>query len=174
MVQAYDYTPTDSPLTGPEEVEQEPAIVHNINVQRRKPTAAQPVSDAAVYILQPSFDARNTDEYTPHELLTLELQSHFRILRNNVSALLILAPKMLPEPGSVALNLEVQARLLDFAEMQFNQKSAVEVTELFKLTESICDAHGRLMVTKRLRSADGATIALAVKYQAFAERSELI
>ncbi|CAE7178409.1 hypothetical protein CFE70_005864 [Pyrenophora teres f. teres 0-1] len=174
MVQAYDHTPTDSPLTGPEEVEQEPAIIHNINVQRRKPTAAQPVGDAAVYILQPSFDARTTDEYTPQELLAHELQSHFRILRNNVSALLILAPKMLPEPGSVALNLEVQARLLDFAEMQFTRKSAVEVTELFKLTESICDAHGRLMVTKRLRSADGATIALAVKYQAFSERSELV
>ncbi|RMZ73883.1 O-methyltransferase family [Pyrenophora seminiperda CCB06] len=174
MVQAYDHVPTDSTLTGQEEVEQEPAISHNINIQRRKPTAAQTVSDAAVYILQPCFDARSTDEYAPCELLTLELQSHFEILRKNTSALLILAPKMLPEPGSVALNSEVQARLLDFAEMQFNRKSAVEVTELFKLTESICNAHGRLMVTKRLRSAEGSTIALAVKYQAFGEHSELV
>lgn len=174
MVQAYDHAPTDSCLIGQEEVEQESAVSHNIDIQRRRPTAVQPVSDAAVYIVQPSFDARSTDEYTPHELLTLELQSHFKILRHNTSALLILAPKMLPEPGSVALNLEVQARLLDFAEMQFNHKSAVEVTELFKLTESICDAHGRLMVTKRLRAADGATIALAIKYQTLTEPDELI
>lgn len=134
----------------------------------------QPVKDAAVYIVQPSFGSATTDIHSPQELLTMELKSHFSVLQANTSALLILAPTMLPEPGSVPINLEVQARLLDFAAMQFNQKSAIEVTELFKLTESIFDSHGRLMVTNRLRSADGATIALAVKYQSFSERSELV
>lgn len=174
VVQTYDSSPTDSLMTGQEDGGQESAVSNRITVQRRKPTAAQSVTDAAVYILQPSFDAKSTEEHSPQELLTLELKSHFRILQTNTSALLILAPKMLPEPGSVAVNLEVQARLLDFAEMQFHHKSAVEVTELFKLTESICDASGRLMVTKRLRSADGATVALAVKYQSCTERNELM
>lgn len=126
-----------------------------------------------MYILQPSFTAMNTNGYTPHELLLIELRSHFEVLQGNTTALLILAPTMLPEPGSVAINLEVQARLLDFAEMQLNSKSAVEVTELFKMTESICDGQGRLMVTNRLRSVDGATVALAVKYQSFKELDEL-
>lgn len=88
--------------------------------------------------------------------------------------MLILAPVMLPEPGSVPVNLEIQARLVDFAETRFNQRSAIEETELFELTESICDVHGQLKVTNRLRSVDGATIALAVIYQSFSERKELL
>ncbi|KAF2024546.1 toxin biosynthesis regulatory protein AflJ [Setomelanomma holmii] len=173
IVQTYDYTPGDSAMKSPGYHEGDEAISRRVTVQRRKPTMQQPVRDAAVYILQPSFDARSTDDFTPQELLTIELKSHYSILQANPSAVLIVAPVMLPEPGSVAVNLEVQARLLDFAEMRFNQGSAMEVTELFQLTESTCDAHGRLMVTNRLRSADGATIALAAQYQSFSERTEL-
>lgn len=172
-IQTYDYTPAETTLNGSGEMEEDAALSHRITVHRRNPTAIQPVQDAAVYIVQPSFCAKSTENYEPQELLSIELKSHFNILQANPSALLILAPIMLPEPGSVAVNLEVQARLIDFAEMQFNQRGAVEVTELFKLTESICDVHGRLMVTNRLRSADGATIALAVKYQSFAGNNDL-
>jgi hypothetical protein len=145
-----------------------------ISIQRRNPTSPQPVKDAAVYILQPSFPSMGTNELTIHEILTIELQSHFSVLRANPSALLILAPTLLPEPGSIEINLEVQARLRDFANLQLSNESALEVTELFKLAESVCDRHGRLMVTNRMRSPDGATIALAVQYQSFADSCHIL
>ncbi|KAI8934151.1 hypothetical protein NX059_008905 [Plenodomus lindquistii] len=174
IVQTYDYTPGDSAVARPGESEEDSAVSRRVNISRRKPTTQQAVRDAAVYIVQPFFNARSTDGLTPQELLTTELKSHYSILQANPSAVLILAPAMLPEPGSVAVNLEVQARILDFVEMRLNQRSAVEVTELFQLTESICDAHGRLMVTNRLRSVDGATVGLAVQYQSFAGPRKLV
>ncbi|KAF2847104.1 toxin biosynthesis regulatory protein AflJ [Plenodomus tracheiphilus IPT5] len=174
IVQTYDYTPADLAMKGLGNDEQDAVASRRIIVQRRKPAIQQPVRDAAVYILQPSFDARSTEDITPQELLAIELKSHYNILQANPSAVLIVAPVLLPEPGSVPVNMEVQARIIDFAEIQFNKRSAMEVTELFQLTESICDAHGRLIVTNRLRSVDGATIALAVQYQSLSERTEFV
>jgi hypothetical protein len=149
-------------------------ISRRISIQRRKPTTPQSVKNAAVYILQPSFPSMSTDGSTVQELLTAELHSHFNILRANPSALLILAPTLLPEPGSVAVDLEVQARLRDFANLQLSNEYALEVTELIKMTESVCDHHGRLIVTSRIRSLDGATIALAVQYQTFADNHQFL
>jgi hypothetical protein len=148
--------------------ESEESISRRIAVQRRKLTEPQSVKDAAVYILQPSLSPLITNGTTSHVLLTAELQSHVNVLRANQSALLIFAPTLLPELGSVAVNVEVQARLHDFAHLQLGNESALEVTELVKLIEGVCDRHCRLMVTNRLRSLNGATIALAVQYQSFA------
>ena len=68
-------------------------------------------------------------------------------------------------PGSVAVNVEVQAQLRDIAHLQLGNESALEVTKLAKVIEAVCDRHGRLIVTNRLRSLNGATIALAMQYQ---------
>jgi hypothetical protein len=173
-VQTYDFTPTDTVLSGLDSGEKNLLTNQCIVVQRRKPTAAQPIKDAAVYLLRPSFCAASTRSYTPTDLITMELRSHFSILRANPTALLILAPALLPEPGSVAVNIETQTRLLDFADTHLTGKGAMEVSELHKLAEGICDARGRLVVKNRLRSADGATIALVVKYQTSCESVELI
>ena len=127
-----------------------------------------------MYLLHPSFGAASTRGYTPSELVGMELKAHFGILRANPAALLILAPVILPEPGSVAVNLETQARLLDFANTHLTGQGAMEVSELVRLTESVCDTRGRLVVKSRVRSADGTTIGLVVKYQSSCESAELV
>lgn len=165
IIQIYDYSFPGEHHAPLSDVEVGKLSTDRIEVQRRKPTAPQKVQNAAVYILQPSSLSLKSGGLGLHELLTVELQAHFEVLRSNPSALLILAPTLLSEPGSVAVNLEVQARLRDLTNLQLNNESALEVTELFKLTESVSDQHGRLIVANRLRSPDGATIALAVKYQ---------
>lgn len=73
---------------------------------------------------------------------------------------------MLPEPGSVPVDVEVQARLKDFAFLQLRNESAPEFMELAALVEGTGDWQGRLAVVNRLRSAKGATIALVVQYRA--------
>jgi hypothetical protein len=168
IVQTYEFTPPDVHMATSGMPESEESISRRIAVQRRKPTEPQSVKDAAVYILQPSLSPLITNGTTSHELLAAELQSHVNVLRANPSALLIFAPTLLPEPGCVAVNVEVQARLRDFAHLQLGNESALEVTELVKLIEGVCDRQGRLMVTNRLRSLNGATTALAVQYQSFA------
>ncbi|KAL6702828.1 hypothetical protein ACN47E_000914 [Coniothyrium glycines] len=167
-VQTYDLPGTEDTNTtaAPPAASASASAQHCTTVERRHPASQQPVPDAAVYLVQPSFRAASTAAYTPCALLTAELHAHFRVLQARPSALLILAPALLPEPGSVAVNLEVAARLLDFADRQFGSPGAIEVSELFRLTESVRDAHGGLMVANRLRSADGGTVALVVKYQA--------
>jgi hypothetical protein len=172
-VQTYDFTPTETALSTLGNGDKDIVTSERVIIQRRKPTVSQPIKDAAVYLLHPSFGAASTRGYTPSELITMELKAHFGILRANPAALLILAPAMLPEPGSVAVNLETQARLLDFADTHLTGQGAMEVFELYRLTDGICDARGKLVVKSRVRSADGATIALVVKYQ-FCESVELI
>ncbi|EMD93908.1 hypothetical protein COCC4DRAFT_31081 [Bipolaris maydis ATCC 48331] len=172
-VQTYDFTPTDAGLSGVGNGDKDLVTSERIIIQRRKPTAVQPVKDAAVYLLHTSFCAASTRGYTAEDLITMELKAHFGILRANPMALLILAPAMLPEPGSVAINVETRVRLLDFTDMHLTGNGAMEVSELYKLTESISDARGKLVVKNRVRSADGATIALVAKYQS-CENGELI
>lgn len=172
-VQTYDFIPIDARLSGVGNGDKDLVTSERIIVQRRKPTTVQPVKDAAVYLLHPSFCAASTRGYTADDLITMELKAHFGILRANPMALLILAPAMLPEPGSVAINVETRVRLLDFTDMHLTGNGAMEVSELYKLTESISDARGKLVVKNRVRSADGATIALVVKYQS-CESAELI
>lgn len=96
-----------------------------------------------------------------------ELHSHIDVLRANPSALLIVAPTLLPEPGSVDLGVEVQARLRDFSHLHLGNESALEVAELARLIEGVSDQSGRLVISNRLCSASGAAIALAAQYQSF-------
>lgn len=146
----------------------EESLHRRIAVQRRRPTEPQPVKDAALYLLEPPLSPLGNNETLSHELLTAELQSHISVLRANPFALLVLAPTLLPEPGSVNANVEVQARLRDLAHLQLSNEGALEVTELVQLVQGVSDRHGRLMVTNHLRSLDGATAALAVQYGPFA------
>ncbi len=154
--------------------EPEDLTTSRITIQMRKPAAPQTVKDAAIYFLQPSLTSSAAASPTLSEILVAELQSHLSILRANPSALLILAPPLLPEPGTVDINDEVRARIFDFTNLQLTNDSALEVMELFKLVESVCDTHGMLMVTGRLRSLNGATIALTLKYRSFADNTPFV
>lgn len=138
-----------------------------IKVQCRQPSDPQSVKDAAVYIVRPPLSTITTKGDTTHGLLLAELYSHVNVLRSNPSALLIVAPTLLPEPGSVDVNIEVQARLRDFSHLQLENEGALEVSELARLIANVSDQNGKLIATNRLRSTNGATIALAAQYQPF-------
>ena len=122
---------------------------------------------AAVYVVRPALSTITINGEPTHGLLMAELYSHVHVLRTNPSALLIVAPTLLPEPGSVDVNLEIQARLRDFSHLQVNNEGALEVSELAGLIASVSDQNGKLVATNRLRSTNGATIALVVQYQPF-------
>ncbi|KAK6397631.1 hypothetical protein LTR81_025692 [Elasticomyces elasticus] len=129
-------------------------------VQLRSPTELQPVRDAVMYVLQPGLSPLVGSGIASRELLTAELHSHLSVLQANPLAILIVAPTLLPEANSGQVDLEVQARLQDFAHMLLNNESAWEVGELMKLVDEVFDKHGRLVVVDRLQSAGCATVAL--------------
>ncbi|KAK5680875.1 hypothetical protein LTS10_006633 [Elasticomyces elasticus] len=135
---------------------------------RRAPTELQPVRDAAIYVLQPARSPSVGSGIASRELLTAELHSHLSVLQANPLAILILAPTLLPEANSGQVDLEVQARLQDFAHMLLNNESAWEVSELMKLVDEVFNMHGRLVVVDRLQSTGCATIALVVQYRLYA------
>ena len=126
-----------------------------ITVQKRMPAAVQAVKDAAVYILR---------------LTTLsELTAHLGVLGANNMATLILAPPLLPEPGTVDPDVEAMARLRDLSRLQLTNECGLELGELIEMVNSVHDSRGRLVVVNKVRSRNSATVALGVKYQAYAD-----
>ncbi|KAF2234845.1 O-methyltransferase family protein [Viridothelium virens] len=135
-----------------------------VTVQRRMLAAVQVVKDAAVYILRlttpsPPLPAR----------ILAELRAHLGVLRANISATLILAPPMLPEPGAVDPNIEGLARLHDLSRLQLINECGLELDKLIEIINSVHDSRGRLAVANKLRSRSGVTVALAVRYQAYTD-----
>ena len=126
-----------------------------ITVQKRMPAATQAVKDAAVYILR---------QTTPSELT-----AHLGVLRANAMATLILAPRLLPEPGAVDPDVEAMARLRDLSRLQLTNECGLELGELMEMVNSVHDSKGRLIVVNKIRSRNYATVALGVKYQAYAD-----
>ncbi|KAK5748105.1 hypothetical protein LTS12_021840 [Elasticomyces elasticus] len=143
-------------------------VDNRLLVQFRSPTELQPVRDAVMYVLQPGLSPSIGSGVASRELLTAELHSHLSVLQANPLAILIVAPTLLPEANSGQVDLEVQARLQDFAHILLNNESAWEVSELMKLVDEVVNMHGRLVVVDRLQSAGCATIALVVQYRLYA------
>lgn len=157
MVQIYEWAPPDA-LAG----SSPPRLPQGLP---RRASTPQPVRDAAVYIVQPDASLLWPGVSSLPELITTELRSHLPVLRANPSALLILAPPLLPEPGSVSSQVELQARVRDFAQLQLTRDGALELSELYGLVQSIGDNSGMLTVCNEMRSQQGHVVALAVKYQ---------
>ena len=139
-----------------------------ITVQRRMSAAVQVVKDAAVYILRLTAPTSSL----PTQILT-ELRAHLGVLRANASATLILAPPLLPEPGTVDLDVEAMARLRDLSHLQLTNEGGLELGELMEMVNSVHDSRGRLVVANKLRSRNSATVALGVKYEAYADASQM-
>lgn len=161
IIQSYEPPPAD--ILGSKEVDGRLLVV-----QHRKPTDLQHVKDAVAYIVQPAVAPLASGGLASRELITAELHSHLSVLRTNPSAIVIFAPTLLPESESAEVGLEIQARLRDFAHLLLGNEGALEVAELIKLVEEVWDTNGKLVVTNRLRSGGGATIALTVRYQSVA------
>ncbi|KAK5713213.1 hypothetical protein LTR15_011576 [Elasticomyces elasticus] len=161
IIQTYD-------AASPDILESSEVDSRLLKVQFRSPTELQPVRDAVMYVLQPGLSPSIGSGIASRELLTAELHSHLSVLQANPLAILIVAPTLLPEANSGQVDLEVQARLQDFAHILLNNESAWEVSELMKLVDEVVNMHGRLVVVDRLQSAGCATIALVVQYRLYA------
>lgn len=137
-------------------------IRERITLQERLPAAPQTVQAAAVYILRMPATTRPSAA----QILT-ELRAHLGALRANSSATLILAPPLLPEPGTLDPDSEARARVRDLARLQLTNETDLELSELIELVNSVHDNNGRFRVVSKLRTRDSAfTAALGIKYQA--------
>lgn len=135
-----------------------------ITVQKRVPGAIQTVKDAAVYILQLS-----SPSHSLASRVASELQAHLTVLSKNSMATLILAPRLLPEPGSVDPDVEAVARMRDLSRLQLTNEYEIELSELIEMVNSVHDSRGRLVVVNKLRSSNNVTVALGVKYQPYTD-----
>lgn len=135
-----------------------------ITVHSRAPAATQLVKDAAAYIIR-----LTTPSTSLAAQIIPELNAHLSVLRSNRLATLILAPPLLPEPGTVDPDVEAMARLRDLCCLQLHNECELELDELIDMVTSVRDSRGQLVVVNKLRSSDGATMALGIKYHAFAD-----
>lgn len=78
--------------------------------------AARAVKDAVVDILR---------QTTPSELA-----AYLGVLHANAMAILILAPPLLPEPGTVDRDVEATARVWDLSLLQLTNECGLELGEL--------------------------------------------
>ncbi|CZT15474.1 uncharacterized protein RCC_01330 [Ramularia collo-cygni] len=159
VVQTYETPSLDSCMTTTSNPA-EPSW-RRIDRYMRQPNTPQQVKNATAYILQPEI---SRDELESLHLLACELKAHLDCLRINPTAFLIVAPRLLPQPGSVAVQVEAGARLRDFACVQLNNQCALEVDELAALIDSTANLYGRPVVITHMRDQTGATVALAVKF----------
>ena len=141
-----------------------------IILQKRSPGAAQNVKDAAVYIVRPSASLSTGSPHSLRERILVELRAHLGVLRTtHRSVTLVLAPRLLPEPGSVEPELEAMARLRDLSREQLGNVREMEMEELIDVVNSVRDSTGFLIVVNKLRSPDSARVALGIRYQTFAD-----
>ncbi|KAL6811955.1 hypothetical protein J3E69DRAFT_371486 [Trichoderma sp. SZMC 28015] len=139
----------------------------NITVTHSLPGQPQTVTDAAVYILHlPAATALGESS----ALLSTQLQDHLDVLRGNGGLLLILTPRVLPQPGSDR-SIEGIARARDLAMIQLAEGCEMEVADFTDMINTTRDKIGRLVVMNSLRSRDGLLLALAVKYQTWDDTS---
>lgn len=146
-----------------------------IVVQERPPASTQPIKDAAVYILRLSTPpVSHKAEDTLANTLLAELHAHLGVLRANKNATLILAPPLLPDPGPNATRAESMARVRDLCRLQLLDWYDLEAGELVQLLDGVRDESGRLEVVSTLQSPHCASVALAVKYQAYTNGPRLV
>lgn len=134
-------------------------INERITVLDKMPAGIQLVKDAAVYILH------LTISHSLRSHLLAELTAHAGLLRANPSAVMIVAPPLLPEPGSVRPEIEAEARARDLTGLQLAQETGLELSELIEIVNGFGDRDGRLAVVNRIRFDNGMAAAVSVKYE---------
>ncbi|KAI9727723.1 MAG: hypothetical protein M1828_005951 [Chrysothrix sp. TS-e1954] len=132
-----------------------------ITVQRRTPGVAQIVKDAKVYILR-----LTTLSSSLSAQIRAELEAHLAVLHANSQATIILAPPLLPEPATIGPEDETLVRLYDLYHLQLSNESKLELEELMKVVNSVYDDEGRLVIAHKLRSCNGALVAVGISYEA--------
>lgn len=130
-----------------------------ITVLEKMPAATQSVRDAAVYILHLTLS------HSLRSQLLAELTAHLSLLREHPSAVLIVAPPLLPEPGSVSSEVEAEARARDLTCLQLAQETKLELSELIEMVNACKDRDGRLTVVNKIQFDNGVAAAVSVKYE---------
>lgn len=138
-----------------------------IKVEKRARGTAQTVKNAAVYILGPRLPGPGACSNALRQRILAELRAHLGVLRQNPSATLILAPRVLPESGAVEADVEMEACLRDLSLMQLSNEREMEMSELLEAISNVHDNVGRLVVVNKLVSRNSATVALDIKYQPY-------
>lgn len=98
-------------------------------------------------------------------LIVKELRSHLAVLRGNPAAAVVLVARLLPDPGTVELNVEVAARIRDLLLLQLANERGMEEQELEATVNSVEDGTGYLAVVSRHRLPASTIVALRIKYQ---------
>ncbi|KAF4213588.1 hypothetical protein CNMCM5878_010274 [Aspergillus fumigatiaffinis] len=120
----------------------------------------QTAAGAAVYILHLPFASSS-----PSAVMT-ELAVHLDVLRSRSGILLILTPRLLPQPGSLPDGeVEATARSRDLALWQMADEGEMEMLELLETIDTVRDSLGKLVVTSKLRSRNNLVVAVTVEYQ---------
>ena len=158
-------------MNGAVEAEKAKELSKRIVIQKRAHGAVQTVKDAAAYILRlPAPAVRMPSHSLPSRILA-ELQSHLGVLRaNRESTTLVLAPRVLPEPGSIDSNVEAAARAHDLTQSQLASERELEMGELMDIVNSVHDSKGWFVVVNKYCSRNSATVLLSIKYQAYGDR----
>ncbi|KAL3495256.1 hypothetical protein BJX62DRAFT_233583 [Aspergillus germanicus] len=138
----------------------------NITIQHRTLTAPQGILDASIYILHLPQPSPITPFAVLTPLIAIELRVHLEVLRTNPTAILILTPRLLPEPPSVDRDVEATARLRDLALLQLANERDLGL-EWMAILNSVSDNMGRLVVVNKIRSRESVVVLLEVRYQAF-------
>ncbi|KAK3370066.1 hypothetical protein B0H63DRAFT_306509 [Podospora didyma] len=142
-------------------------LSRRIVVQYRTPGSPQMVKDADVYLVRlPSLSAAVGGSSLRQRIL-VELHTHAEVLRTNTSATLILLLDLLLDTDDVhdSRDMRPTACLRDLSLWQMTNAWGMEMGELMELVNGVQDSMGRLVVTDKLRSRNGATVALHAKYQ---------
>ena len=131
-----------------------------ITATSRIPGTRQTAAGAAVYILHLPFASSS-----PSAVMT-ELAVHLDVLRSRSGILLILTPRLLPQPGSLPDGeVEATARSRDLALWQMADEGETEMLELLETIDTVRDSLGKLVVTSKLRSRNNLVVAVTVEYQ---------
>ena len=140
-----------------------------ITVTKRAMGAVQTVKDAAVYILHLPYSSLGVSRRALSMQILAELRAHLGVLRANPSAMLLLAPQLLPEPGTVEPSVEARARVRDLSQLQLANEREMELQEIVELVSNVQNSLGRLVVVDTLRSQSDGNVALGIKYRAYAD-----
>ncbi|EKG11359.1 hypothetical protein MPH_11520 [Macrophomina phaseolina MS6] len=139
-----------------------------VSMQQRLPGTPQTVRDASVYILHLPSALSNTPSNARAARIAAEISAHVDVLRANTSAaLLIPTTHLVPNPGAVEPGVESTARQRDLTVLQLFNCCEMEMSEFTTMLNGTSDSLGRLVVVNKLRSSNGAPVALELRYRLY-------
>ncbi|KAK4139503.1 O-methyltransferase bik3 [Dichotomopilus funicola] len=148
-------------------------------LQNRSAGQPQNVRHAALYVLHwqdwayllppPPSAGSNVGAALKSEL-TAELQAHLSIMRENRTATLVVAMRLLPDDVDNSVDrdtsVEAVARACDLALLQLANSAMLHVGDVVDLIQSVEGGGGRLVVVSRAKAgATNEVVALGVKFQ---------